>query len=62
VVKLADTQDLGSCALRRGGSSPPSRTNLESAASSLPKKLRTFCYIPHSRVPWRYTPKLTIHC
>jgi len=34
VVKLADTQDLGSCALRRGGSSPPSRTNLGSATSS----------------------------
>ena len=28
VVKLADTQDLGSCALWRGGSSPPSRTHI----------------------------------
>ena len=28
MVKLADTQDLGSCALRRGGSSPPSRTHI----------------------------------
>src|SRR5699024_2134219 len=26
VVKLADTQDLGSCALERAGSSPASRT------------------------------------
>jgi hypothetical protein len=26
VVKLADTQDLGSCAFGRGGSSPPFRT------------------------------------
>ncbi len=26
VVKLADTQDLGSCAARRGGSSPSTRT------------------------------------
>ena len=28
VVELADTQDLGSCAFGRGGSSPPSRTSL----------------------------------
>ncbi len=27
VVKLVDTQDLGSCAARRGGSSPSTRTN-----------------------------------
>lgn len=27
VAELADAQDLGSCALRRGGSIPPSRTN-----------------------------------
>ena len=26
VVELVDTQDLGSCAARCGGSSPPSRT------------------------------------
>ena len=26
MVKLADTQDLGSCAFGRGGSSPPLRT------------------------------------
>jgi len=25
VAELADAQDLGSCASRRGGSSPPSR-------------------------------------
>ena len=30
VVKLADTQDLGSCAFGRGGSSPPLRTQEES--------------------------------
>ena len=29
VVELADTQDLGSCAERCGGSSPSGRTNLE---------------------------------
>ena len=30
VVELADTQDLGSCAERCGGSSPPSRTKQNS--------------------------------
>lgn len=27
MVKLADTQDLGSCAFGRGGSTPPFRTS-----------------------------------
>ena len=30
VVELADTQDLGSCAARRGGSTPPSRISRKS--------------------------------
>ena len=31
MVKLADTQDLGSCAERRAGSSPVTRTNQKQA-------------------------------
>ena len=40
VVELVDTQDLGSCAARCGGSSPPSRTtqplHLQGFARSAP--------------------------
>ena len=32
-MELVDTQDLGSCVVRREGSSPLSRTNLESSMS-----------------------------
>ena len=32
VAELADAQDLGSCAARRGGSSPPGSTTLRPAA------------------------------
>ncbi len=34
VVELVDTQDLGSCAARCGGSSPPSRTKHTSLLST----------------------------
>jgi hypothetical protein len=36
VVKLADTQDLGSCAFGRGGSSPPLRTQRQSSRAPRP--------------------------
>lgn len=36
VVKLADTQDLGSCAFGRGGSSPPLRTLIQRSRAHRP--------------------------
>ena len=36
VVKLADTQDLGSCAFGRGGSSPPLRTFIQRSRAPRP--------------------------
>ena len=44
MVKLADTPDLGSGAVRCGGSSPPSRTN-----SIDQKTLRPFYVLPKER-------------
>lgn len=49
MVKLADTQDLGSCAEKRAGSSPVIRTKID----SLQKGENLFLYgIPSAEVLW----------
>jgi hypothetical protein len=47
VVKLADTQDLGSCGETRGGSSPSARTMLR-------QLLRTCLYGPNLKAENHY--------
>ncbi|VXB49389.1 hypothetical protein ARTHRO9AX_180203 [Arthrobacter sp. 9AX] len=42
MVKLADTQDLGSCAFGRGGSSPPLRTQRQKILRPRPGDLFYF--------------------
>ena len=41
MVELADTQDLGSCAERCGGSSPPSRTKQTRVSAFIPAVQKT---------------------
>ena len=45
MVELADTQDLGSCAAMRAGSTPVIRTKPEKSEPNFPnrKRVRIFC-------------------
>ena len=45
MVELADTQDLGSCASQRAGSTPVTRTKPEKSEPNFPdrKRVRIFC-------------------